>query len=138
MEVIDQHYLDAVGAHIAGCIAELDAVSERAGELSQLERRGVERLLQLVVESAIGLAKQWCHARRGVTPGDAYLSFAILRAQGVISEDEERQWRKAIGLRNLLALDYLNIDSRVIPGVLQRREYRIAQELFRKVREGQA
>jgi uncharacterized protein YutE (UPF0331/DUF86 family) len=136
-QAMDQRYLDSVGEHIAGCIAELDEAAEKAARLSLLERRGVERLFQLVVESAIRLARQWCQIKQGVTPKDAYHSFELLRGQGVISTRQEAGLRKLAGLRNLLALDYLKIDPRTIVSVLERGEYRLTQEFYERIRDDQ-
>ncbi len=58
---MDNLYPQAILEPVKECLEQLDELSAttRARNLSTFEYRAAERLLQLLVESAIGVARQW-------------------------------------------------------------------------------
>lgn len=122
---MDNNYLAAVREHASTCVRDLKVYSThlKQGQLSQTEYYAAERLLQVLIESAIGLCKNWVKEIDHIPPGEAYANFNRLYEKKIISHDQLEQWRKIIGLRNVLVHDYLKIEPRVIEGVLKNELY---------------
>lgn len=84
--------------------------------LSPLEQGGVLHALQILIENAIGKAKQLLKAQNEPVPVSAYDAFAALTRREIISQDQLPAWNAIIGLRNRIVHDYMNID---MPQVLE-------------------
>ena len=78
--------------------------------LSPLEQSGVLHALQILIENAIGKAKQFLKAQDEPVPVSAYDAFAALARRGEGSQDQLPAWNAIIGLRNRIIHDYMNID----------------------------
>ena len=70
--------------------------------------------MQLLVENAIGKAKQQLKAHGQTVPVSAYDAFAALARQGCIPADALPAWNMVIGLRNRIVHDYMNVDMEKI------------------------
>lgn len=68
--------------------------------LSPLEQSGVLHALQILIENAIGKAKQLLKAQNEPVPVSAYDAFAALARLEVIPQDQLPAWNAIIGLRN--------------------------------------
>lgn len=66
--------------------------------LSPLEQNGVLHALQVLIENAIGKAKQQLKARGEEVPISAYDAFAALALTGLIRQDKLSEWHGMIGL----------------------------------------
>jgi len=83
--------------------------------LSRLEENGVLHALQMLIENAVGKAKQILKASDEPVPVSAYDALAALVRIGVINRETLPAWNAAIGLRNRIVHEYMNIDvSRVL------------------------
>lgn len=110
--------LDLYQAETARIAAEQSALLESAKQrlaedspLNLLEQSGVLHALQVLVENAIGKAKQLLKASGEPVPVSAYDAFAALaRRGGVIDPTQLPAWNAVIGLRNRIVHDYMNID----------------------------
>lgn len=104
----------------------LDEAAERlnAGEaLSRLEHNGILHALQILIENAVGKAKQLLKASGKQVPLSAYDSFVVLMNLGNIPETELIAWNAAIGLRNRIVHDYMNIDMQRVLELVKNRQY---------------
>ena len=104
----------------------LDEASERlreGGVLSRLEQNGVLHALQVLIENAVGKAKQLLKASGKQVPLSAYDSFISLVQLGVVSETGLPAWNGAIGLRNRIVHDYMNIDMQRVLELVKNRQY---------------
>lgn len=88
-------------------------------ELTPLEQAGVLHALQILIENAIGKAKQWLKAKGEPVPVSGYDAFRALAAIGLIAADALPDWNAAIGLRNRLVHDYMNIDFHFVRDLLK-------------------
>jgi uncharacterized protein YutE (UPF0331/DUF86 family) len=107
--------------------ALLDEARERllAGtNLSRLEQNGVLHAIQVLVENAVGKAKHLLKASEKQVPLSAYDSFIGLSAIGVIKEHDLPAWNAAIGLRNRIVHDYMNIDMARVLDLVKDDQYR--------------
>lgn len=82
--------------------------------LSRLEQSGVLHVLQVLMENAIGKSKHVLKSAGMPVPVSAYDVFASLEQHGDINSQELQQWNSAIGLRNRIEHDYMNIDMRLV------------------------
>ena len=93
--------------------ALLDAARARllaGASLTPLEQNGLLHAVQVLVENAIGKAKQELKARGETVPVSAYDAFAALARVGCIPADSLPAWNAVIGLRNRIVHDYMNVD----------------------------
>jgi uncharacterized protein YutE (UPF0331/DUF86 family) len=82
---------------------------DRDGALSSLEEAGVLHALQLLIENAIGRAKLTLKAHNQAVPISAYDAFAALAQIGRLRADELPHWKNAIGLRDRIVHDYMDL-----------------------------
>ncbi|KGE78683.1 type VII toxin-antitoxin system HepT family RNase toxin [Halomonas salina] len=116
-------YLHAQRQHLADSEQDIQALETILAERSwsRLERHAAERTLQLLIESCIGLAKQWNRRETGQTSAEALTAFQRLADAGLI--EAATPWRRIIGLRNVLVHDYLEVDERIVRDVIEARHY---------------
>ncbi|MES9902399.1 MAG: DUF86 domain-containing protein [Sedimenticola sp.] len=104
----------------------LDAVQQRllSGEmLSELEQNGVLHSLQILIENSIGKAKQMLKIRNEPVPTSAYDTFGLLIQLKLIPSADLSMWQAAVGLRNRIVHDYMNLDIEVVLKLVTNRQY---------------
>ncbi|SHE95421.1 Uncharacterized conserved protein YutE, UPF0331/DUF86 family [Microbulbifer donghaiensis] len=92
-------------------------------ELGLLERSAAERSLQILAEAVIGASK---HANRKLglpERSDAASSATQLLEQSPCPGVTKDEIRGAIGMRNAIVHDYLNLDWTLIEQVIRNRQY---------------
>ena len=109
--------LDLYQAETAQIASEYSSLLDEArqqlsagGTLSRLEQNGVLHALQVLIENAIGKAKQILKAKGEPVPVSAYDALAALARLREIAEEDLQAWNAAIGLRNRIVFEYMNID----------------------------
>ncbi|GGD57780.1 type VII toxin-antitoxin system HepT family RNase toxin [Lacimicrobium alkaliphilum] len=120
-------YLKEVSVHIDECIRELDMLSADS-DLNRRDCLVAERVLQMLTETNIGLAKHWLKGLGKQTGTNAYQTFQALAECGKITPDELLRWKKIIGLRNALVHDYLNLDRDIVKKVVKSLDYRYLKD----------
>ena len=91
--------------------------------LSPLEQSGVLHALQILIENAIGKAKQLLKAQGEPVPVSAYDAYAALARLEVIPQDQLPAWNAIIGLRNRIVHDYMNIDMQRVQELVGAGQY---------------
>lgn len=116
-------------------MALLDEAKQRiaAGEtLSRLEQSGVLHALQVLIEHAIGKSKHLLKSIGESVPVSAYDAFASLERRGKLTQQELTQWNAAIGLRNRIVHDYMNIDVNFVYELITSNRHQFIGEFLRK------
>lgn len=119
-------YLAETAAHAARqqqILLEARTRLDQQGTLSPLEFSGVLHALQVLIENAIGKAKICLKQAGQPVPVSAYDSFALLQQLGHLTAEQLQDWQRAIGLRNRIVHDYLNLDPQLITQLLQSNAY---------------
>ena len=128
-------YVASIKEHVAECVEDLNELAKIAGqrEWSRIERKAVERLLQVLIEACVGIAKQWLKHQKKVVPSDAYQAMQKLADYQQLSAEELQKWHKVIGMRNAIVHDYLNLDPRILKSVVVSKSYRDLQNFIGKL-----
>lgn len=100
------------------------------GTLTRLEQNGVLHSIQLLVENAIGKAKQLHKSAGKQVPLSAYDSFLGLTEFGIVKASDLSAWNAAIGLRNRIVHDYMNIDMPRVLVLVKNEQYRFITEFL--------
>ncbi|MHB1946554.1 MAG: type VII toxin-antitoxin system HepT family RNase toxin [Gammaproteobacteria bacterium] len=122
---MQHNYVESIKEHMQQCIFELDSLSKLAEQrnLTQTEYYAAERVLQILIESAIGFAKQSVKLLGNPISPEAYQAFKVLHDHQMITDDNLNLWKKIIGLRNVLVHDYLNVNREIIDQVVKKKQY---------------
>jgi uncharacterized protein YutE (UPF0331/DUF86 family) len=99
-----------IAAEQSALLAQAKAILSEGRALTPLEQGGVLHALQILIENAIGKAKQWLKASGQPVPISGYDAFSALANSALIAPADLPAWNAIIGLRNRLVHDYMNID----------------------------
>ena len=99
-----------VAAEQSALLAQAKAILKQGRALTPLEQGGVLHALQILIENAIGKAKQLLKASGQPVPVSGYDAFKALGSRDLIAQADLPAWNAIIGLRNRIVHDYMNID----------------------------
>ena len=129
--------LDLYQAETAQIASEYSSLLDEARQqlsagatLSRLEQNGVLHALQVLIENAIGKAKQILKAKGELVPVSAYDALAALARLRVIAEADLQAWNAAIGLRNRIVHEYMNIDIERVLELVRTDQHRFVTEFL--------
>jgi uncharacterized protein YutE (UPF0331/DUF86 family) len=100
------------------------------GTLSRLEQNGVLHAIQVLVENAVGKAKQLLKAAGKQVPLSAYDCFLGLTELDIVNKSDLTVWNAAIGLRNRIVHDYMNIDMQRVLELVKNGQYMFITEFL--------
>ncbi|MEJ2680867.1 MAG: DUF86 domain-containing protein [Gammaproteobacteria bacterium] len=125
-----QPYVYAITEQVEQHISALNALSDtiKNRPLTFNERSAVERSLQVVVEAAIGCSKHYLKQRGLPVPAQARVAVERVFEHKGISSVALASMRGAVGMRNAIIHDYLNLDWKIIEPVLIQRTYTLVQQ----------
>ncbi|WP_306534955.1 DUF86 domain-containing protein [Geobacter sp.] len=98
--------------------------------LSRLEQNGVLHAIQVLVENAIGKAKQLLKAAGKQVPLSAYDSFHGLAELGMVKISDLTAWNAIICLRNRIVHAYMNIDMPRVLELVKNEQYRFVTDFL--------
>lgn len=107
--------------HVQG-LGELSTLNDQR-PLSFNERNAVERSLQVLVEMAVGCSKHVLKARGRPVPSEARTAVERVYEMLGITDPPADVLRGAVGMRNAIIHDYLNLDWGLVQEVLRTRRY---------------
>lgn len=124
-------YTSAMREHVQIQLDNLNELSDIAAQqpLRKFDRLATERCLQMLVESAIGIAKHCCKKAGKSVSGEAYRN--LLTAHDLLNSPIPHALLKgALGMRNAIVHDYLNLDWGRIESVLMDKQYQAIGEFI--------
>ena len=126
------NYLPSIREHINQCSQELEELHTIIikGDWSQPEYRAAKRLLQILIESLIGVGKQWLKSMDQLPINDAYQTMEKLCVLNKIPPKILGDIKKMIGLRNAIVHDYLNINRDIIKDVVKNKHYLLINKII--------
>ena len=107
-----------IAAAQSALLAQAKAILSAGRTLTPLEQSGVLHALQILIENAIGKAKQWLKVSGQPVPISGYDAFSALANSALIAPADLPAWNAIIGLRNRLVHDYMNIDMDQVTALL--------------------
>ena len=108
-----------IAAAQSALLAQAKAILSAGRTLTPLEQSGVLHALQILIENAIGKAKQWLKVSGQPVPISGYDAFNALANSALIAPADLPAWNAIIGLRNRLVHDYyMNIDMDQVTALL--------------------
>jgi uncharacterized protein YutE (UPF0331/DUF86 family) len=118
-------YVYALREQVAQHQAGLDELSGALAvrPLTFNERNAAERGLQVMVEMAVGCSKHLLKARQLPVPAEARAALERVYERLALNEPPLAIMRGAIGMRNAIIHDYLNLDWQRLEAVLADRKY---------------
>ncbi len=99
-----------VAAEQSALLGQAKDILKQGRTLTPLEQAGVLHALQVLVENAIGKAKQLLKASEQPVPVSGYDAFKALANRNQIAQADLPAWNAIVGLRNRIVHDYMNID----------------------------
>lgn len=122
--------LDLYQAETDRLVRELTAMLKEARQklqdkegLSALEQAGVLHALQILIENTIGKAKHMLKAAGEPITVSAYDTFTSLMRMGLVNAEEYSQWSSAIGIRNRIVHEYMNLNMEIILNLVKAERY---------------
>ena len=123
-------YVYSVREQMEQHLAALDELSLKQSKrpLTFIDRNSVERSLQIVTEIAIGCSKHYLKSRNRPVPSEARAAIERVYEMTGLTEPEIGIMRGAIGMRNAIVHDYLNLDwARIDPVLAERKYHKVAE-----------
>ena len=117
--------VDVVEARLRDLSRRLDRVAARKPRsLKQLAddedlQDILSRNLELAIQACVDVAAHLCGAY-GVVPATAGDAFEALAKRGVVSRPLATRLKRAVGFRNVLAHEYVEIDWKIVMRVIRR------------------
>ncbi|PIQ52196.1 MAG: hypothetical protein COW02_10840 [Comamonadaceae bacterium CG12_big_fil_rev_8_21_14_0_65_59_15] len=107
-----------VAAEQSALLAQAKAILKQGRTLTPLEQGGMLHALPILIENAIGKAKQLLKAHKQPIPLSGYDAFKALANSGLFTPDELPVWNAIIGLRNRIVHDYMDIDMEQVTALV--------------------
>ncbi len=98
--------------------------------LSALEQAGILHALQILIENSIGKANHLLKATGEPVPVSAYDAFASLIRTGKYSAEEVQRWNSAIGIRNRIVHNCMNLNMELILNLVTTESYQFIVEFL--------
>ena len=114
-----------LASELGGVLAEVRQLLQAQHTLSKLEQSGALHAIQVLTENSIGKAKVILKFQGQTVPVSAYDAFSKLHALGYINADQLRDWTAAIGMRNRIVHEYLNVSMTVVEEIIVKQYYQL-------------
>ena len=123
-------YVYAISEQVEQHITGLDELSDISVQspLTFNQRSAAERSLQVMVEAAIGCSKHYLKSKNKPVPAEARASIERVYEILSITNPDIKDMRGAVGMRNAIIHDYLNLDWKKIEVVLNGKKYHLIKK----------
>jgi uncharacterized protein YutE (UPF0331/DUF86 family) len=119
--------------HITKMIRILDGYKDVERDWTEIDTLAVERALQILIESVIGLSRYVLGTCYGVDVSRTREAIHELKRLGELTSQEQDKLNKIIGYRNVLVHDYLNVDENITMVIIKKQEYAFILQIVEKL-----
>ncbi|WP_419810605.1 DUF86 domain-containing protein [Bacterioplanoides sp.] len=128
---MNEAYIASIRQHTQEQVETLNELADNIKQqpLRKIERLAAERSLQILIESAIGVAKHCCKKAGKTNSGDAY-RILLITHDLLGSNIPHAVLRGAVGMRNAIVHDYLNLDWVRIEAVISKKQFEVMAEFI--------
>jgi uncharacterized protein YutE (UPF0331/DUF86 family) len=116
--------------HIKTMTEILDSFSDKK-EWVKTDFLAVERALQVLIESIIGLSRYTLQICFDMSVSRSREAIDELKKRTIFDSSTYQSLIKMIGFRNVLVHDYLNIDERIVTAICKKKNYAITGQVHR-------
>jgi uncharacterized protein YutE (UPF0331/DUF86 family) len=100
---------------------------------SEIDRLAIERCLQILIESVIGLSRYVLNTVFSINVSRSREAVDELKRLGELTRDEHNKLTKIIGFRNILVHDYLNVDDTITMAIITKQDYLFTIQIAEKL-----
>ena len=105
---------------------------ENPDEWTERDLLALQRALQVLIESFIGMARYLVQKRYALTVSQSREAIDELKTRGDLSFQQHQKLLKIIGFRNALLHDYLDLNENIVRALVINKEYAILENLFKQ------
>ncbi|MBP2364651.1 type VII toxin-antitoxin system HepT family RNase toxin [Pseudonocardia parietis] len=116
-EVRVARLLRAITDDLAVLRAEANATSQRRAD--PLWLRGIKYVFVTAIEGCVDVAQHLCSSEGWGPPRDNGDALRLLGRHGVLPDDLSDRLARAVGFRNVLVHDYVDVDDTIVLARLQ-------------------
>lgn len=129
----DLMYEREILRHIEKMNRILDKYSENVASWTETDELAIERALQVLIESVIGIARYCLSEKYGTSVSKSREAFDELRSRGDLDHTAYEKMMKIIGFRNVLVHDYLDVEIKVLHSIMEHKSYTFLIDYAKKV-----
>ena len=100
-------------------LEELSDISLEAYERNAPAKRAIERLLQIIIETACDINGHFVAKLAEKAPATRRASFYEMVELGILDPDTAERLARSVGLRNRLVHDYNTLDNRLVHAAIR-------------------
>jgi len=91
-----------------------EATADDRRKADQLWLRGIKYTLVTAIEACVDVAQHLCASEGWGPPRDNGDALELLGRHGVLDADLSRRLRRAVGFRNVLVHEYVEVDDEIV------------------------
>jgi len=126
-------YEQEIQKHIAKIIRILGQYENGNTDWSEIDILAVERGLQILIESVIGLSRYVLSTCFAINVPRSREAIDELKRLGEFTAGEREKLNKIIGFRNVLVHDYLNVDENITKAIITKQDYTFIVQIAEKL-----
>ncbi len=113
----------------------LDDLHNDLGTWKARDILAVQRALQIIIESLIGLSRYVYQQKYGISVSKSRAAIDGLAKQGDLPHKDYELSLKMIGFRNVLVHDYLDVNRKIIEAIIKKQLYHDIRRISEQIRQ---
>jgi len=128
----DPIYENEIISTVTGIFSHLEKKSQQS-EYDLDDFYAMERMLQILIESMIGLARYVLKAQFHSIYSKSGEAFEELYKRNVLNDEDLKLTKKMVGYRNILVHDYLKVNPAITKQLVKNRDFLAIQAIQKKM-----
>lgn len=129
----DEMYEREIERHIKKMTRILDEYASKIETWSETDELAIERAFQVLIEAVIETARYFLNIKYSVSVSRSREAFDEMKSRGDLDGKTHEKIMKIIGFRNVLAHDYLEVESGIIRSILKNKSYHFLSDYSEKL-----